>query len=152
MLLPAEPTSSLGNDVRAWDRGGPFDGTPLGHEAVPVFEKAFCRHKRSVGKSGRMDETHIKIKGQWKYLYRALDKDGNTVDFLFRARRDRLAARRHFNKSIADHGVPETATIDQRRRKRNSISRVLTGPPSFTTRAHFTTSLAGSSRTFRGIA
>ena len=49
---------------------------------LPVFEKAFRRHKRMVGKSWRMDETYIKVKGQWKYLYRALDKDGNTIDFL----------------------------------------------------------------------
>jgi putative transposase len=62
-----------------------------------------------------MDETYIKVKGQWKYLYRALDKDGNTVDFLLRARRDTLAARRYFEKSIAHDGVPETVTIDQRR-------------------------------------
>jgi putative transposase len=80
---------------------------------LPVFEKAFRRHKRMVGKSWRMDETYIKVKGQWKYLYRALDKDGNTVDFLLRARRDTLAGRRYFEKSIAHHGVPETVTIDQ---------------------------------------
>ena len=80
---------------------------------LPVLEKAFRRHKRMVGKSWRMDETYIKVKGQWKYLYRALDKDGNTVDFLLRARRDTLAARRYFEKSIAHHGVPETVTIDQ---------------------------------------
>jgi putative transposase len=80
---------------------------------LPVFEKVFRRHKRAVGKSWRMDETYIKVKGQWKYLYRALDKDGNTVDFLLRARRDTLAARRYFEKSIAHHGLPETVTIDQ---------------------------------------
>jgi putative transposase len=57
--------------------------------------------------------TVVKVKGQWKYLYRALDKDGNTVDFLLRARRDRLAARRYFETSIAHHGAPETVTIDQ---------------------------------------
>jgi putative transposase len=80
---------------------------------LPVFEKAFRRHKRAVGKSWRMDETYIKVKEQWKYLYRALDKDGHTVDCLLRARRDTLAARRYFEKSIAHHGVPETVTIDQ---------------------------------------
>jgi putative transposase len=52
---------------------------------VPLFEKAFRRHKRAVGKSWRMDETYVKVKGQWKYLYRAVDKQGNTVD---RARND----------------------------------------------------------------
>ena len=78
-----------------------------------VLEKTFHRHKRTVGKSWRMDETYIKVKGQWKYLYRAVDKDGNTVDFLLRARRDRLAAQRYFERSMAHNGVPETVTIDQ---------------------------------------
>src|SRR5258705_397743 len=48
---------------------------------VPLFEKAFRRHKRPVGKSWRMDETYVKVKGQWKYLYRVVDKAGNTVVF-----------------------------------------------------------------------
>ncbi len=63
---------------------------------LPVLEKTFRRHKRTVGKIWRMDETYIKVKGQWKYLYRAVDKAGNTVDFLLRARRDRHAAQRYF--------------------------------------------------------
>jgi putative transposase len=80
---------------------------------VPLFEKAFRRHKRPVGKSWRMDETYIRVKGQWRYLYRAVDKAGTTVDFLFRAKRDKVAARRFFEKSIAQNGVPETVTIDK---------------------------------------
>jgi len=51
---------------------------------VPVFEKAFRKRKRPVGKSWRVDETYVKVKGQWKYLYRAVDKAANTVDFLLR--------------------------------------------------------------------
>jgi len=80
---------------------------------VPLFEKTFRRHKRPVGKSWRMDETYIKVKGQWKYLYRAVDKAGKTIDFLFRAKRDKVAARRFFEKSIAQNGAPETVTIDK---------------------------------------
>src|ERR1700716_2696212 len=57
---------------------------------VPLFEKTFRMHKRQVGKSWRMDETYIKVKGSWKYLYRAVDKAGNTIDFLSRAKRTRL--------------------------------------------------------------
>lgn len=70
---------------------------------LPVLEKAFRRHKRPVGKSWRVDETYIKVKGQWKYLYRAVDKAGNTIDFLLRAHRDKAAARRYFEKSIAQN-------------------------------------------------
>ena len=80
---------------------------------VPLLEKTFRKHKRAVGKSWRMDETYIKVKGSWKYLYRAVDKAGNTIDFLFRAKRDKAAARRFFEKSIAQNGVPETVTIDK---------------------------------------
>jgi transposase-like protein len=80
---------------------------------LPVLEKAFRRRKRPVGRSWRVDETYIKVKGQWKYLYRAVDKAGDTVDFLLRARRDKEAARRYFEKAIDQNGVPETVTIDR---------------------------------------
>jgi putative transposase len=60
-----------------------------------------------------MDETYVKVRGQWKYLYRAVDKAGNTVDFLFRARRDKAAARRYFEKAISQNGAPETVTMDK---------------------------------------
>ncbi|KVG51719.1 integrase [Burkholderia ubonensis] len=80
---------------------------------LPVLEKAFRLRKRPVGKSWRMDETYIRVKGEWRYLYRAVDKDGNTVDFLLRAHRDKAAARRYIEKSIAQNGAPETVTIDR---------------------------------------
>ena len=80
---------------------------------VPLFEKAFRKHKRPVGKSWRMDETYVKVRGQWKYLYRVVDKAGNTVDFLLRAHRDKAAARRYFEKAIDRNGAPETVTMDK---------------------------------------
>jgi transposase-like protein len=80
---------------------------------VPLFEKAFRKHKRPVGKSWRMDETYVKVRGQWKYLYRAVDKAGNTVDFLLRAHRDKAAAHRYFEKAIDRNGEPETITVDK---------------------------------------
>ncbi|WP_407670873.1 IS6 family transposase [Paraburkholderia franconis] len=80
---------------------------------VPLFEKAFRRHKRPVGTSWRMDKTYVKVGGRWKYLYHAVDKAGNTVDFLLRARRDKTAARRYFEKAIGRNGEPETVTIDK---------------------------------------
>ncbi|KAA0997363.1 IS6 family transposase [Paraburkholderia panacisoli] len=80
---------------------------------VPLFEKAFRKHKRPVGKSWRMDETYVKVGGQWKYLYRAMPATGNTVDFLLRAHRDKAAARRYFEKAIDRNGTPETVTMDK---------------------------------------
>jgi putative transposase len=50
-------------------------------KVVPLFEKTFRKHKRPVGKSWRLDETYVKVKSQWKYLSRAVDKAGHTVDF-----------------------------------------------------------------------
>ncbi|MGF6638459.1 putative transposase [Paraburkholderia sp. MM6662-R1] len=82
-------------------------------KVLPVLEKAFRRRKRPVGKSWRMDETYIRVKGDWRYLYRAVDKDGNTIDFLLRTHRDKTAARRYFEKSIAQNDIPETVTIDK---------------------------------------
>ncbi len=80
---------------------------------VPLLDKAFRRHKRTVGRRWRMDETYIKIKGQWKYLYRAVDTGGQTIDFLLTARRDAAAALRFFRKAIRNHGEPEVLTIDK---------------------------------------
>ena len=80
---------------------------------LPVLEKAFRRTKRRVGRSWRMDETYIKVRGEWKYLYRAVDKAGNTIDFLLRAHRDKAAARRFFEQAIERNGTPEKVTIDK---------------------------------------
>jgi putative transposase len=80
---------------------------------MPLLEKAFRKHKRAVGKSWRVDETYVKVKGQWKYLYRAVDKQGNTVDFLLCAHRDQAAAHRYFKKAIDQNGEPETMTVDK---------------------------------------
>ncbi len=78
---------------------------------LPVFERAFRHRKRAVGRSWRVDETYIKVKGQRKYLYRAVDKAGATIDFLLRTHRDKAAAQRYFDKSIDHNGEPEMITI-----------------------------------------
>ena len=81
---------------------------------TPQLEAAFRKgQKRPVGTRWRMDETYIKVKGQWKYLYRAVDRDSQTIDFLLTAHRDKKAARRFFKKAIRQHGLPDTVTIDK---------------------------------------
>jgi putative transposase len=80
---------------------------------VPFLGKRFRACKRPVGPSWRLDETYVKVKGAWKYLYRAVDKAGATVDFLMTAKRDREAALRFLRKAIRHNGTPEKITIDK---------------------------------------
>jgi putative transposase len=80
---------------------------------APQLEAEFRkRHKRIVGKSWRMDETYIKVKGVWHYLYRAVDSAGDTVDFYLSKNRDKKSAQTFFNKAIESNGIPEKVTID----------------------------------------
>ena len=81
---------------------------------LPVLAAVFRRRKHPVGTSWRMDETYVKVAGQCKYLYRAVDRDGHTIDFLLRAKRDCAAARSFLEQAIGLHDVPEKITIDKR--------------------------------------
>jgi putative transposase len=78
-----------------------------------AVEKAFRRRQRPVGRSWRLDETYVKIKGKWAYLYRAVDKEGHTIDFLLTPTRDRDAAEAFLHKAIRTQGLPEKITIDK---------------------------------------
>ncbi|WP_272516429.1 MULTISPECIES: IS6 family transposase [unclassified Providencia] len=89
---------------------------------IPLVDKAFRRYKLPVGRRWRMDETYIKIKGQWKYLYRAVDTTGQTIDFLLTAKRDAAAALRFFRKAIRHHGEPEIVTIDKSNANKAALS------------------------------
>ena len=79
---------------------------------TPILEEEFRKRKKTVGTSWRMDETYIKVKGIWHYLYRAVDKEGNTIDFLLTRKRDKKAAKRFLIKAINHNGFPEKITID----------------------------------------
>src|SRR5262245_10135408 len=79
---------------------------------VPVFEKKWKNYARPVGLSWRVDETYIKMKGKWSYLYRAVDKQGRTVDFLMSKNGDKAAAVRFCRKAIGNNEVPEKITLD----------------------------------------
>ena len=79
---------------------------------VPVFEKRWKKYARPTGSSWRVDETYIRVKGKWTYLYRAVDKQGQTVDFLLSEKRDMAAAKRFFMKAMSSCGVPEKITLD----------------------------------------
>jgi putative transposase len=79
----------------------------------PLLEKASRHHKHAVGNGWRMDETYIRVKGVWKYLYRAVGKEGKTADFLLTAKRDAAAARRFFDKAMWHAEDPVTVTMDK---------------------------------------
>ena len=98
------------------ERGVEVDHSSLNRwvlKYTPVLDKTFRQRKRAVGISWRLDETYIRVKGQWKYLYRAVDKAGRTVDFLLTAKRDRKAASRFLRKAIDQCGMPQKITIDK---------------------------------------
>src|SRR5712672_1817404 len=78
----------------------------------PEFEERWSWYARPVGDSWRVDETYLKIKGQWVYLYRAVDKAGRTVDFLLSRRRDVATAKRFFSRAAKQHGAPRVITLD----------------------------------------
>ena len=100
----------------ALDRGVVVDSSTICRWVIkfsPDLEKAVRKNKPSSGTSWRLDETYIKVKGQWKYLYRAVDKEGQTVDYLLTAKRDRKAAKRFLKKAIKSNGLPEKINIDR---------------------------------------
>ena len=78
-----------------------------------ILEKEFRKRKKPVGTSWRMDETYIKVNNKWTYLYRAVDNEGNTVDFLLRSKRDTKAAIGFFRKAINNNGTPTIINIDK---------------------------------------
>ena len=80
---------------------------------VKLIEHQVRKRKKPVGSSWRMDETYIKVKGVWVYLYRAVDSLGNTIDFLLKTNRDAAAAKAFFRKAFKNNGYPEKVTIDK---------------------------------------
>ena len=80
---------------------------------APEFEKRWRRYVLAVGRSWRVDETYVKIRGEWCYLYRAVDRAGRTIDFRLSARRDVAAAKAFFRKAMKSQPcAPQTITLD----------------------------------------
>jgi len=98
------------------ERGVSVDHSTINRWAIrflPLIEKMAREDKHPVSGSWRMDETYIKVKGFWKYLYRAVDKHGKTVDFLLTAKRDKAAAKRFFDKAVGANGDPDKVAMDK---------------------------------------
>ena len=111
----AYPLSTRHVEELMEERGVDVDPSTINRWTIkesPRLEEAFPRRKRPVWVSWRLDETSIKVKGRWRYLYRAVDKTGQTIDFLLTEARDEQAAKRFLTKASRRHGVPEKSTLD----------------------------------------
>ena len=111
----AYPLSTRHVEELMEERGVKVDHSTINRWVVkysPQLEQEFHRRKRPVWVSWRMDETYIKVKGEWKYLYRAVDKYGKTIDFVLTEKRDTEAALQFLKKAICRNGLPEKITID----------------------------------------
>ena len=111
-------------------RGFHVDHSSINRWAIrflPLLEKVFRKLKRPVGGSWRMDETYIKVKGAWKYLHRAVDKESQTIDFLLTTKRDKAAALRFFDKAMKSSGVPEKITMDKSGANKAAMDDINTG-------------------------
>ena len=81
------------------------------HQYGPQLEEKIWHHLKSTNDSWRVDETYIKVKGQWMYLYCAVDSEGNTLDFYLSKSRDKQAAKRFFKKALAFSYISKTRVI-----------------------------------------
>ena len=80
---------------------------------APVFQHKARSKKKPVSTSWRMDETYVKVKGEWPYYYRAVDKFGNLIDYYFSSNRDEAAAETFLNRAIDQNGLPEKVLVDR---------------------------------------
>lgn len=98
------------------ERGVEIDHTTLNRWVVkfsPLIAANAQSRKKPTAPSWRMDETYIKVRGKWVYLYRAVDRDGQTLDFMLSERRDTAAARRFFKRAVRINGIPDRIAIDK---------------------------------------
>ncbi len=98
------------------ERGVDVDHATLSRWVVkfaPMGAAEAQRRKSSTSRSWRTDETYIKVKGVWMYLYRAVDKHGKTLDFMLSERRDEAAATAFFAGAIRTNGWPDKVVIDK---------------------------------------
>ena len=98
------------------ERGVNVDHATLNRWVIkysPLIALAAKKNKRAVATSWRMDETYIKVKGEWIYLYRAVDKFGDTVDFMLSEKRDEAAATLFFKQAMNNNGFPKKVVMDK---------------------------------------
>ncbi|SCN47439.1 Mobile element protein [methanotrophic endosymbiont of Bathymodiolus azoricus (Menez Gwen)] len=98
------------------ERGVNVDHATLNRWVIryaPTIAAKAHSQKRNTNRSWRMDETYIKVKGKWVYLYRAVDSQGDTLDFMLSERRDEDAATAFFKQAINNNGFPDKVVMDK---------------------------------------
>ena len=98
------------------ERGVNVDHATLNRWGInysPLIAAEAKKGKRIVATSWRMDETYVKVKGKWVYLYRAVDKFGDTVDFMLSEQRDEMAATTFFKQTLDANGFPNKVVMDK---------------------------------------
>jgi putative transposase len=98
------------------ERGVKVDHATLNRWVIdysPLIAAEAKKCKRTVATSWRMDETYVKVKGKWVYLYRAVDKFGDTIDFMLSEQRDEMAATTFFKQAINNNGFPHKVVMDK---------------------------------------
>jgi len=112
--LRYELSRPRGNNERSRSESRSHDDLSMG-AAAPEVEKRSRPYLRPTNDSNRVEETYIKVKGKWKYLYRAVDSKGNTIDFLLTAKRDKEAAKRFLRKAVENshHCSPRVINADK---------------------------------------
>ena len=106
------------------ERGISVDHATVGRWVIrysPELLERFNSRKRPVTRRWHVDETYIKVRGQWCYLYRAIDSNGDTVEFWFSERRNLAAAKRFLSRALKRHGRPERIVIDGSQTNREAI-------------------------------
>jgi putative transposase len=88
---------------------------------APELLERFNRRKRAVTGRRHVDETYVKVRGQWRYLYRAINSNGDTVEFWFSERRNLVAAKRFLREALERHGRPKRIVIDGSQTNREAI-------------------------------
>jgi transposase, IS6 family len=85
------------------------------HQYSPEINKRIGKYLRPTNNSYRVDETYVKVRGRWTYLYRAVDSNGDTIDFMLSPTRSKIAAKRFFKKVIKSphNKIPRVISVDK---------------------------------------
>ncbi|MEJ8553218.1 IS6 family transposase [Tepidibacter sp. Z1-5] len=99
------------------------------HEYSPIIDKKIRKYLKKTNDSWRVDETYIKVKGEWKYLYRVVDSNGNTIDFYFSEKRNKQAAKNFFKKALSSihNQQPRMITVDKNKAYEVAIPELIYG-------------------------